>query len=233
MERLVDDAIASYARYWADSLRLPSLRLGEISAGMAYDGYVHIAAGREAGRGTILALPHLGGWEWAGAHLAAIGHPISVVVERLEPPELFDWFTSFRTGLGMQVIAAGPSAVAECAAALRDNHILCLLSDRLLPGTAGIEVEFFGERTELPGGPAVLAIRTGAVLLPTTVFFGERTDSHVGTVRPALDTNRHGSFRSDVQRVTQDLARAFEKFIRQEPTQWHLMAPNWPSDREP
>ena len=231
MARLVDEAVASYARYWAESLRIPDLSPAELTAGMTYDGFEHIAAGRAAGRGTILVLPHLGGWEWAGTQLAAIGHPLSVVVERLEPPELFEWFVSFRRRLGMHVIAAGPGAAAACVAALSSNHLLCLLSDRLLPGTGGVEVQFFGERTCLPAGPATLAMRTGAALVPAAVYFEGGTGRHLGLVRPALDTTRRAGFREDVQRVTQDVASCFEFFIRRAPTQWHLMQPNWPSDR--
>jgi KDO2-lipid IV(A) lauroyltransferase len=190
MGHLVDGAIASYARYWAESLRIPGIDAAQLTAGISYQGYEHIAAGRAAGRGTILALPHLGGWEWAGTQLAAIGHPVSVVVERLEPPDLFDWFTEFRERLGMHVIPAGPSAASRCVAALAGNHLLCLLSDRLIEGTTGVEVEFFGERTALPAGPAILALRTGAALLPAAVYFEHRTDSHTGVVLPPLDTAR-------------------------------------------
>ena len=231
MGRLVDEAIASYARYWAESLRIPSLSREQLIAGVDYDGYEHIAAGRDAGRGTILVLPHLGGWEWAGTQLAAIGHPVSVVVERLEPPELYEWFVSFREKLGMNVIPIGPSAASRCAAALADNHLLCLLSDRLVAGT-GVEAEFFGEKTLLPAGPATLALRTGAALLPAGVYFEPRTDHHLGVILPALDTARRDGLRADVQRITQEVAAAFETLVRRAPTQWHLLQPNWPSDTE-
>lgn len=232
MGRLVDAAIASYARYWAESLRIPGLGAAALDAGITYDGYEHVAAGRAAGRGTILVLPHLGGWEWAGAQLAASGHPVSVVVERLEPPELFDWFAAFRESLGMHVIPVGPDAGSRCAAALADNHLLCLLSDRLIAGS-GVEVDFFGEPTSLPAGPATLALRTGAALLPAAVYFGGRTDEHLGVIPPPLDTSRRDGLRSDVRRVTQEMASALEGLIRRAPTQWHLMQPNWPSDTPP
>lgn len=232
MGRLVDQSIASYARYWAESLRIPGRSREQLDAGITYDGYERIAAGRDAGRGTILVLPHLGGWEWAGAQLAAIGHPVSVVVERLEPPDLFEWFVAFREQLGMNVIPIGPDAASRCAAALADNHLLCLLSDRLVAGS-GVEVDFFGEKTMLPAGPATLALRTGAVVLPAAVYFEPRTDDHLGAVMPALDTTRQGGLRADVQRVTQEMAHIFEALIRRAPTQWHLMQPNWPSDHSP
>jgi lauroyl/myristoyl acyltransferase len=232
MERMVDEAIASYARYWAESLRLPQLTAREIDAGMDYDGLEHIEGGLSAGRGTILALPHLGGWEWAGAHLVTLGMPVSVVVERLQPPDLFDWFVGFRVQLGMNVIPVGPQAAAQCAQALADNHVLCLLSDRLISGTSGVNVEFFGEATQLPAGPATLALRTGARLLLAAVYFQDRTDDHLGLVLPVeAQRSAEGRLRVDVERVTRLVAEGFEDFIRRAPTQWHLMQPNWPSDR--
>ena len=101
------------------------------------------------------------------------------------------------------------------------------LSDRDIGG-GGIEVEFFGERTTLPGGPAILSMRTGAPILPTAVYFqGDNCHTHVGA---PLDTERRGKFREDVNRITQDLAHHLEALIERAPEQWHLMSPNWPSD---
>jgi KDO2-lipid IV(A) lauroyltransferase len=90
-------------------------------------------------------------------------------------------------------------------------------------------VEFFGERTTLPGGPATLALRSGAPILPIAVYF--EGDHRHAVVKPPLDTTRQGSLRDDVQRLTQDVARALEELIRVAPEQWHLLQPNWPSDR--
>ncbi len=144
LSRMIDEVFASYARYWAESLRIPSLPRHVLDGGMTYRGFDHIEASEAAGRGTILALPHLGGWEWAGAHMGLTGHPVGVVVERLEPTDVFEWFVGFREKLGMRVIPAGPGAAAECGQVLAANRILCLLSDRLITGTSGVEVEFSG-----------------------------------------------------------------------------------------
>ena len=107
--------------------------------------------------------------------------------------------------------------------------MVCLLCDRDLDHT-GVEVEFFGERTTLPAGPATLAIRTGAALLPTAVYFTPRYNGHHGLVRPPIKIQRMGGLREDVARVTQLLARELEFLIRRAPEQWHLFQPNWPSD---
>ena len=225
----VQDAFQSYARYWVESLRLPSLTDRTVAHGIEVVGYPYVGAALDQGNGVILALPHLGGWEWAGRWLTDRGHKVTVVVEKVEPPELFDWFTGLRAKLGMTVVPLGPDAGKAILRALRDNEIVCLLSDRDIGG-GGIEVEFFGERTTLPGGPATLGLRTGAPILPVAVYFTRRANGHLGVVRPPLPAERRGKLRDDVARVTQYLAQELEYLIRRAPEQWHLFQPNWPSD---
>jgi KDO2-lipid IV(A) lauroyltransferase len=153
-----------------------------------------------------------------------------VVVERLDPPELFEWFADLRAKLGMQVIELGPEAGRSVAAALRRNDIVCLLCDRDIQRT-GVEIEFFGERTTLPAGPVTLGYRTGAPVMPTAVYFTDRANDHHGVVRPPLLLERSGDgLRADVARGTQLLADELEHLIRRAPSQWHLFQPNWPSD---
>ena len=109
LRRAVQEAFDSYARYWLESFRLPYLSARAVDRGMR-DRRLrrHITDGLAKGNGVILALPHLGGWEWAGRWLADLGHGLTVVVERLDPPELFDWFADLRSKLGMKVVAARP-----------------------------------------------------------------------------------------------------------------------------
>ena len=229
LRRSVDAVFASYADYYLQSFRLPSMKPDEIVAGFTEEGYERIAEAREAGNGVIMAMPHLGGWEWA-AHWLTIHHdvPVGCVVETLEPPELFEWYRSFRTSLGMEVVGLGPSAGTEALAMLRENRAVCLPSDRHVGGV-GVEVEFFGEQTMLPAGPATLALRSGAVLLPIAVY--DQPGGCHGVVRPPIAIERRGRLRDDVARVTQVLAGELEVLISAAPEQWHLLQPNWPSDR--
>jgi lauroyl/myristoyl acyltransferase len=228
LRRAVAETFESYARYWAESFRLPETSPAALDAGFRIEGYDRIETARADGRGVILALPHLGPWEWAGFWLAEVAEvPITVVVEPLEPPDVYKWFVDLRESLGMHVVPLGAGVTGEVMGALRDNHVLGLLCDRDLGG-GGIEVEFFGETTTLPAGPATLALRTGAPLLPTGVY--HEGSGRVGIVRPPLDTTRQGRLRDDVVRVTQALAGELEWLIRQAPAQWHMLQPNWPSD---
>ncbi|WP_419552420.1 phosphatidylinositol mannoside acyltransferase [Candidatus Poriferisodalis sp.] len=233
-ERAVQQATAaafsSYARYWLESFRLPALSESTLDSGIDVPAYHHVEEALERGNGVILALPHLGGWEWAGFWMATVNRlPISVVVEPLHPPELFEWFANFRERLGMRVVPLGPDAGREVLGALRRNEIVCLLCDRDLTSD-GIEVSFGDEQTTLPAGPALLALRSGAALLPTAVYFRPR-GKHLGTVRPPVDVTRRGRLRDDVAAVTQRLADELVTLIAAEPRQWHLFGPNWPSDR--
>lgn len=230
LRRAVQEAFDSYSRYWVESFRLPYLSATVVDRAFTSDGFGHVRAGLEAGKGVILALPHLGGWEWAGRWMADQGHRMTVVVEDLENKELFEWFKNLRSRLGMTVVPVGPDAASAVSRALKANEVVCLLCDRDIQG-GGVEVEFFGERTTLPGGPAMLALRTGACVLPVAVYFEDRYNGHHAIVRPPLDIARSDAgLRDDVQRITQTLARELEWLIRRAPSQWHLFQPNWPSD---
>ncbi|HEX2272540.1 MAG TPA: phosphatidylinositol mannoside acyltransferase, partial [Acidimicrobiales bacterium] len=222
------EAFVSYARYWVESLRLPRTPPAEVDAHFTIDGREHLEEARAVGRGAVLALPHLGGWEVGGSWLARQGFPVSVVVESLEPPEVFEWFMGLRRTFGLSVIPLGPGAGTGVLAALRANHMVCLLCDRDIGGS-GVEVEFFGERTTLPAGPATLALRARSVVLPTAVYFDGR--GHHAVVEPPLTVERSGHVREDIVRLTQATATALEGLIRRAPEQWHLFQPNWPSDR--
>jgi lauroyl/myristoyl acyltransferase len=228
LHRLVDEAFASYGRYWSESLRLPSLTDAQVKAGMAFAGWDFVDDALSGGRGAILALPHLGGWEWAGRWLAITDRPVTVVVEELRPPPLFQWFLSYRRRLGMEVVPVGPGAGAAALAALRDNRVLCLLCDRVVGGTSGVGVQMFGREVAIPAGPVTLALRTGAPVMPTAVYFGSGADDHLAVIRPPLSLIRTGRLRDDVAGGTRMLAAEMEALIRRAPTQWHLMQPNWP-----
>ena len=228
-EALTNAAIRSYGRYWEDLLRLPTVSTRELAANFDSQGLHHLDEAVASGTGPILAMPHVGRWEWAAAWLTRVhGVEVTAVVEAIEPPELFDWFRNKREALGIHVVPLGPDAVGSISRAIKAGHVVCLLSDRDISG-GGPEVEFFGERTRLPAGPVTLALRTGALLLPTAVY--ETPGNRVlGVVRPPMDLEREGRLRADVARLTQVLAYELEELIAAQPQQWHLQSPNWPSD---
>jgi KDO2-lipid IV(A) lauroyltransferase len=232
LDRQVRRVYTSYGRYYAESFRLPAVPIAELDRRMTVEGYDHMETALKGDLGPIAVLPHLGSWEWCAYWFARVkGAQVTAVVERLEPDSLFEWFAEFRREIGVNVVALGPDAGATVSRALKAGHVVALLSDRDVAG-GGVPVTFFGEETTLPAGPATLALRTGAPLLPVALY-DRPGGSHHGVVKPPLRVERRGSLRHDVARLTQDIAVALEDLIRAAPDQWHLMQPNWPSDRGP
>jgi KDO2-lipid IV(A) lauroyltransferase len=218
---------ANYGQYWHEMFRLRGAG-HDLEAATDSEGYEHIARPQAQGRGVILALPHLGNWDAAGAWLAGRGHALTVVAEPLEPVELFEWFAQERRALGMEVVPLGPSAAGAVLRALHGGRVTALVCDRDLTGD-GVPVELFGERTTMPGGPAVLAFRSGAPILPVGIYFRPGARRLVRILEP-VPAERQGSLRDDVRRVTQDLARRFEALIAAAPEDWLIMQPVWPHD---
>jgi len=223
-------AFRNYGRYWLEGARLPSVPPSTVRERFHFEsGRGYLDDAMAAGRGAIMALPHVGAWEWGAAWLALEGYPMTAVAELLEPPELYDWFVAQRESIGLTIVPLGPEAGGVLLKTLRDGKLVGLLCDRDIAGS-GVEVEFFGERTTLPAGPAALGLRTGAPILPTAVYAAPNRD-HVTVISPPVPAERTGRLRADVARVTQDIAYALEALIRRAPDQWYMFQPNWPSDR--
>ena len=229
MQRRVNDAFQSYLRYYFETFRLSSLSAREIDAGFSTEGYSHIEEGLALGKGVVLAMPHVGGWEWAGRWLAQRKLQVSAVVEVLESKEAFETFLDVRRALGVNVIPLDDRAGVAVQEALRANHVVVLMSDRDIQRN-GVEVDFFGERTTVPAGPAFFSLRVGSPLITAAAYFTRRVDGHHAVVRPPLQMQRSDSLRDDVQRLTQLMVGELELLIRRAPEQWHLFSPNWPSD---
>jgi KDO2-lipid IV(A) lauroyltransferase len=229
LDRWARRSFRAYARYWVEGARLPATSPDEVVQHTFVDGLQHLHEGSATGRGTILALPHIGSWEYGGAFLATQDLPMTAVAERIEPPALFDYFVEQRAAMGLTIVPLDQKSGGTLLSTLREGGLVGLLCDRDIEGT-GIEVEFFGERTTMPAGPATLALRTGATLCTGAVYSGPGRD-HRAVVEAPLDITRTGPLRKDVARLTQEIATRLEGLIRRAPEQWHVFQPLWLADR--
>ena len=224
MRRLVARAYRGYGRYWVEGAKLPELDHSTVMARMQItEGLEHLEAAKATGRGVVVALPHVGSWEWGGSFLNEIGMHMTAVAEALEPPEMFDWFVEKRRAIGISILPLDSRSGTGVAKVLAEGGVVGLLCDRDLQGN-GIAVDFLGRRAKLPAGPATLALRSGATLLTAAVYSGPR-EQHHAVVLPPINTEREGKLRQDVARVTQELADSLGGLIRREPTQWHVFQP--------
>jgi lauroyl/myristoyl acyltransferase len=220
----------SYLRYWMEAFRLPAWSKQRIRENVRVQELHRLTDGIASGRGVILALPHTANWDLAGAYVTAgLGTPFSTVVERLKPQSLFDRFVAYRESLGMEVLPhSGGAAFGTLARRLRAGGLVCLVADRDL-SASGVEVDFFGERTRMPAGPALLAQQTGALLLPATLWYGEPPVLR-GKVYPPVEPPAHGTRKEKTAAMTQAVANCFEAGIGEHPEDWHMLQRLWLSD---
>ncbi|MFI6286402.1 phosphatidylinositol mannoside acyltransferase [Streptomyces sp. NPDC051018] len=223
----------SYMRYWMESFRLPSWTAERVRENVVIHDVRHLTDGLAAGRGVILALPHLANWDLAGVWVTrTLNTPFTTVAERLRPESLYDRFVAYRESLGMEVLPhSGGSAFGTLARRLRAGGLVCLVADRDL-SASGVEVTYFGETARMPAGPAMLAQQTGALLLPVTLWYDEAPVMH-GRVHPPVEVPRSGTRAEKTSSMTQALADAYATGIAEHPEDWHMLQRLWLSDLEP
>lgn len=229
LEAAVDGAFRSYARYWMETLRVPKPGIEELVRRTTFEGIDQMAKHLDAGEGVIFVTPHVGNWDLAGAWLASRGWRVLAIAEELRPPALYELFVRLRRAVGIEVLPLGhPRSARALLSGLREGAIAGLVADRDISGS-GVEVDFFGEPTFLPSGPAVLALRTGAPLAAGALYHRPGGRYH-GVILDPVPVERSRGSGEAVRELTQRLARDLEELIRRSPGQWHLFQPNWPSD---
>jgi len=220
-----------YGRYWAETFWMRPRRRDAVLARTRIDGIEHLHAAVASGRGVVLALPHVGNWEMAGLRAAEEDARVLAVAEALGNERIVEWFTEMRRMMQIDVVIArkGARVTRDLLKRLEEGGVIALLCDRDIKGT-GVPVEFFGETTTLPAGPIALADRTGAIVLPVGTYFA-RGAGHAFEVRPPLEIPDVDSQSERIEAGVARLAAVVEDIIRSDPAQWHLIVPNWPSDR--
>ena len=217
-----------YARYWVDFLRCYHLTFEEIYYSLTVPhGVEWFDECLRRGKGVVLALPHYGSWDMIGGWVGHNYPSFWAVAEHLRPRPMYELHTELRRRMGIRIIPLGERTVEKVIEVLLNNGMVALLSDRLIAGS-GVEVEFFGEKVLMPIGPALLAVKLGTAVLPCLII--RRGGVYHGYVGPPLEVEVSGDTRRDVQVNTQKLARVFERFIREDPTQWHMFQPIFPRE---
>ena len=227
-EELVRAGLRSYARYWMEAFRLPSQTREQMHAGVDFPGWGALAEPLNDGRGAILALPHLANWDAAAGWVVANGWRLISVAERLKPASLFDRFVAYREKIGMEIVplTGGQRPPLDVLAEkAQQGYAVALLADRDL-SARGVEVQFFGGRTRMPPGPAILALRTGAPLFAADLWYS-RDKTCVAVRRVELPGPDEGPLDARVRLITQRLADAFAEGIAAHPQDWHMLQKLW------
>jgi phosphatidylinositol dimannoside acyltransferase len=229
LKSLTRKGMHSYMRYWCDAFRLPDWTPDRILATCRLENDGPVRQALAEGRGVVMALPHSGNWDHAGAWSTLALAPVTTVMERLRPEEVFERFLHFRQRLGMEILplTGGGDLFGVLVRRLRRGGFVPLLADRDLTAT-GVPVTLFGETARMAAGPASLALVSGAALYPVSLHY-ERLPAGsparwgvVVTFHPEV-VPPPGERSEQLATMTQACADALATGIQQYPQDWHML----------
>ena len=224
LEKSVIKGISSYFRYWCDTFRFPGWSNEKISNTVTASNENLLQDPISAGTGVIVALPHSGNWDHAGAYFCVQGIPLVSVAERLKPEKLFQKFLTYRQALGMEILPLDSNTLPTLSDRLNAGKLIALVADRDFSKN-GVEVDFFGKKAKMPIGPALLSLRTGAPLITAQVSYNPKgiQIDFLGPLTPRIQ----GSLEDQAKDLVQQCADNFAIGISKKPEDWHMLQRIW------
>ena len=224
LEFMTNQGVRSNLRYWCDTFRFPGWSRERILETTAVTNENFLRDPIAEKRGCIVALPHAGNWDHAGAYFCSSGIPLTTVAERLKPEKLFRKFLEYRTRMGMEVLSLDSRSMDVLSQRLRAGKLVALVADRDL-SKSGIPVNFFDAKASMPAGPALLAISTGADLITAYVKY-TKSGIHI-KFEESIAVPTHGTTGEKAAAMTQVIADRFAKNIAADPVDWHMLQRIW------
>ena len=224
LEDLVLRGMRSYMRYWVDTFRFPGWSKERILGTVTIENESFLREPMSQGTGVIVALPHAGNWDHAGAYFCATDAPLVTVAEHLEPEKLFRKFLAYREAMGMEVLDFNSRVIATLAPRARAGRLIALVADRDL-SQSGINVDFAGFPSRMPAGPALLSIQTGTPLITAYVQYSPN-GIHI-IFEPIIEIPASGSSVEKAQAMTQVMADRFALNIANKTEDWHMLQRIW------
>jgi KDO2-lipid IV(A) lauroyltransferase len=223
LENLVAISFDSYMRYWCDTFRIQDWSTERIQRSVTLTNGHLLIDSINTGRGVVVALPHSGNWDHAGAYFCSIGMPLVTVAERLKPEALFQKFLQYRNSMGFEVLSLDSRSFVTLLKRAREKRLIALVADRDL-SRSGVDVNFFGYPSRMPAGPALLAVKTGIPLIVAHVSYTQG-GIHIDFSEVQVPTEGVESER--VSKIVQSCADLFAKGIAQHPEDWHMLQRIW------
>ncbi|HEY0755308.1 MAG TPA: lysophospholipid acyltransferase family protein [Ktedonobacteraceae bacterium] len=225
---------SNYGRTASDLLYFPHMNMDDIDA-RCWDQtrdstWQEVARqGLEASKGLVIASAHFGSWDIAGA-LFARYFPLSGVTETFADPQFNAMMQGHRIAKQVGIIPL-ENASRQVLRKLQANQAVAIVVDRPMSKEKGVEITFFGHKTYVPGGPAALALKSGAAIMPGFVWYGLQQRLYVRAFpliypRPCQGPAQR---KLEIARLTQCIYNALEELVGEWPTQWFMFRSFWPS----
>ena len=225
LHRISKANFRNHAKAYADLMQLPRTRVETMRSRLKVEGWEYLEEARAAEKGVLVVSSHMGSYEVVAAIWSATLAPVSFFAEELEPRPLFEWYRDTRARLGISVLTLDHGGIRKVLEALRDKEMVITAIDRDITGTGHV-MPFFGRPAPIPLGPAAIALRLGAPLLPVCVY-RLPDDSYVAEGAPMIYAKSTGNARADQESATEALLRQIEVFIQKHPDQWHVPHRIW------
>jgi phosphatidylinositol dimannoside acyltransferase len=215
----------NHAKSYVDLMQLPRMRVETMRPLLKVEGLENLSEARALGKGVLVVTCHMGSYEVVAAIWSATQAPVSIFAEELEPRPLFEWYRETRARLGISVLTLDFGGLRQVTHALQEEEVVITAIDRDIAGTGQV-MPFFGRPARIPLGPAAIALRLGTPILPACAN-RLPDDTYLVETAPPVVARSTGDARADQVRVTQDLLRVIEGFIRRHPDQWHVPHRIW------
>jgi KDO2-lipid IV(A) lauroyltransferase len=216
-------AFVNLGKFAFDAISMGKYTIENLDRTVEVVGRHHLDQALARGTGAIAITGHIGNWELMGAYLARKGYPVNVLATRVRNERLDDLLIGIRRKAGLKVLERSRELMSAFRC-LKHGEMLGVLIDQDT-AVESVTVEFLGHPAKTPVGPAKLASRMGAAVVPMAMLLKPDGRYRLEIKEPIRPNGDGSSLTEDVATCS----KALEEFIREEPTQWVWMHKRWKS----
>jgi Kdo2-lipid IVA lauroyltransferase/acyltransferase len=225
-ERIVRGCFRNLGRLLVEFTHFPELNKGNIAKFVSQDGLENYREGLRRGRGVIFMTAHFGAWELSSFAHATYGYPLKFIVRPIDNVRVEKLVSSYRTASG-NIPIQRRSAARDIMKALRNNEAVGILFDQNTTRSEGVFAEFFGIPAATTPSIALLALRTGAAVVPGFLIWEEGLRRHRLRFDPPIELVNTGDLERDVLENTRLFNKILEDYVRKYPDQWLWIHRRW------
>lgn len=206
--------------------RMPRFTRENTRGWLRTEGLEHYEQAQARGKGVLVLTGHLGAWELSSFYHSLMGHPMGMVIRRLDNQFLDRYVNHIRCLHGNRVLHKDDFA-RGLLTAMRAGETVGILMDTNMTPPQGVFAQFFGLTACTASGLARVALKTGAAVLPGFCVWEEAEQQYVLRFGPELSFVRTGDSEADILAATQKCNDVLESWIRRYPEQWLWIHRRW------
>lgn len=231
-KKIIREVFRNIGQTAVEFFQIPTLDYEKAAAAILQEHRERLDECLKLGKGVVLVASHFGNWEMMAAAGAMAGYPISAVARPLDDPDADQIVRKIRESSGLRIIER--RSAYQVVKRLKRNEIVGILADQNTR-KGNVFVDFFGIKAATTAGPAMLALRTGAALVPVFML-REGPGRHRLIIERPIEVVHTGDMHADTVTLTQKHVSKLEEYVRKYPSQWFWVHRRWrtrPHGEEP